>query len=248
MRLMENALLDRIIDRRDALVAALTTTDSTDSTAGTLQVVEPPDLDALRSRAHRVTNDSEPLVVVEPVVEPVAAEPVTPVAEAVPLAPTDLDALRARVRGVTTEQEPVQTPAPDQSVPLEEPVPVEEIPAVPVIDALAAAGVWDDGMPTEFSFAECEHDAAHSLQASLRSRVRGDALVAAPKSWSAEERRKAKGKGQTMPDGSFPTVTKADWMRARQSLGRAKNPAAAKRYLKKRAKTLGVPKAEYANL
>ncbi|HEY9378701.1 MAG TPA: hypothetical protein VIQ02_16615 [Jiangellaceae bacterium] len=248
MRMVENALLDRIIDRRDAIVAALDTTVVT---------VPDTDVDALRARVHRVSDDlhaEEALnesVLTDPILDPPLVESVVEeVVETEPLPPTDLEALRARVRGVNVA-DPVDTPAPDQPEVVEdEPDIVEEdeTPVEAVPDAVAADGKWEDGMPFEFTFAECQHDAAHSLQASLRARVKGDALVAAPKEWSAEARRKAKGKGQTMPDGSYPTSTKADWYRARQSIGRAKNPASVKRYLKKRAKTLGIPKKDYENL
>lgn len=42
-----------------------------------------------------------------------------------------------------------------------------------------------------------------------------------------------------MPDGSFPIPDKDALRRAIQSIGRAKNPDAVKRHIKKRAKALG---------
>ena len=42
-----------------------------------------------------------------------------------------------------------------------------------------------------------------------------------------------------MNDGSFPIADKADLKKAVKALGRAKNPDAAKRHIRKRAKTLG---------
>ena len=64
--------------------------------------------------------------------------------------------------------------------------------------------------------------------------------------FSTEERRALAEKGQAMPDGSFPTPTKADWMNARAAIGRAAEGDRAKviAYLKRRAKALGIPDDE----
>lgn len=58
---------------------------------------------------------------------------------------------------------------------------------------------------------------------------------------SAEGRRDAEKKGQTMPGGSFPIRNAADLENAKHDVGRAKNPAAARRWINKRAKELGEP-------
>lgn len=66
------------------------------------------------------------------------------------------------------------------------------------------------------------------------------------KTFTAEQRRELAKKGEAMPDGSFPTPTKADWFNARQSLGRApegKRPSVVA-HLKRRAKALGIPDSE----
>ena len=42
-----------------------------------------------------------------------------------------------------------------------------------------------------------------------------------------------------MPDGSFPIANVQDLKNAIKSVGRSKNPAAAKAHIKKRAKALG---------
>lgn len=57
--------------------------------------------------------------------------------------------------------------------------------------------------------------------------------------FSEEERRRLAKTGAAMPDGSFPIVTKEDLANAIQAIGRAKNPDAAKRHIKKRARALG---------
>lgn len=56
---------------------------------------------------------------------------------------------------------------------------------------------------------------------------------------STEERKKLADKGQAMPDGSFPIANEGDLKNAIQAIGRAKDPDAAKRHIKKRAKALG---------
>jgi hypothetical protein len=58
---------------------------------------------------------------------------------------------------------------------------------------------------------------------------------------SASGRRAAQAKGQTMPGGGFPIRNASDLKNAKQSIGRAKNPAAARRWINKRAHELGKP-------
>ena len=59
------------------------------------------------------------------------------------------------------------------------------------------------------------------------------------RSFTAEQRRKLAASGKAMPDGSFPIVTVEDLKNAISAFGRAKNKAAAKRHIKKRARALG---------
>jgi len=56
---------------------------------------------------------------------------------------------------------------------------------------------------------------------------------------SAGARREAEGKGQTMAGGSFPIRNASDLSNAKHDVGRAKDPAAARRWINKRAKELG---------
>lgn len=67
------------------------------------------------------------------------------------------------------------------------------------------------------------------------------------KSLSTDARKKAAGKGQAMPDGSFPIRDKQELAKAILAVGRASDPAAAKRHIIKRARKLGavdmLPKA-----
>lgn len=57
--------------------------------------------------------------------------------------------------------------------------------------------------------------------------------------FSNKEREKLVDKGEAMPDGSFPTASLQDFKDAVRSIGRAKNPAAVKKYLLRRAKEKG---------
>ena len=54
-----------------------------------------------------------------------------------------------------------------------------------------------------------------------------------------KERRELAKEGEAMKDGSFPIRNGQDLKDAIRSVGRAKDPAAAKRWIKKRAKELG---------
>lgn len=55
-----------------------------------------------------------------------------------------------------------------------------------------------------------------------------------------EERERLAEKGHAMPDGSYPIVNREDLENAIQAIGRAKNPAATKAHIKKRARALGL--------
>lgn len=55
---------------------------------------------------------------------------------------------------------------------------------------------------------------------------------------STEERKKLSDEGKALPDGSFPIANCDDLKNAIQSIGRAKDPAAAKRHISKRASAL----------
>ena len=57
-----------------------------------------------------------------------------------------------------------------------------------------------------------------------------------------EERRKLADQGKALPDGSFPIRDREDLKDAVQSYGRAKDKAAAKRWIKRRARELNAEK------
>ena len=58
--------------------------------------------------------------------------------------------------------------------------------------------------------------------------------------FNAKERQHMADTGAAMPDGSFPIRNAQDLHNAIQSIGRAKDPEAAKAHIKARAKTLGL--------
>jgi len=58
--------------------------------------------------------------------------------------------------------------------------------------------------------------------------------------FSEDQRRAMAEKGQAMPDGSYPIATREDLENAIQAIGRAKDPEATKRHIKKRARALGL--------
>lgn len=57
--------------------------------------------------------------------------------------------------------------------------------------------------------------------------------------FSEEERQRLAKSGAALPDGSFPIVTTEDLDNAIRAIGRASDPAAAKRHIVKRARALG---------
>lgn len=61
--------------------------------------------------------------------------------------------------------------------------------------------------------------------------------------FSSEQRQRLADKGQAMPDGSFPIANVSDLHNAIRAIGRAKNPAAAKAHIKRRARALGATDA-----
>jgi cation transport regulator ChaB len=63
------------------------------------------------------------------------------------------------------------------------------------------------------------------------------------KDFTAEERKEAAKKGQAMPGGGYPIRNTEDLHNAIQAIGRAKNPAATKAHIIKRAKALGAVKS-----
>ena len=64
------------------------------------------------------------------------------------------------------------------------------------------------------------------------------------KDYSPEQRKKMAKDGSAMPDGSFPIADCADLKNAIQAIGRASDPAAAKRHIKKRKRALGCDDVE----
>jgi hypothetical protein len=58
---------------------------------------------------------------------------------------------------------------------------------------------------------------------------------------SEEERKSLAKQGKALPHGGFPIKNKADLANAKQAIGRAKNPAAARALINRRARELGEP-------
>ena len=102
--------------------------------------------------------------------------------------------------------------------------------------ARAASGAWDDGMPIEATIAACR-------QAGWRVQAHFGLTATATSTWDAKHRKAAADKGVAMPDGSFPIRDRRDLEKAIKALGRAKDPAKARRHIRKRAKALGAESA-----
>jgi hypothetical protein len=61
---------------------------------------------------------------------------------------------------------------------------------------------------------------------------------------SAVERKRLAGKGQAMPDGSYPIANCQDLRNAIQAIGRAKDPGKVKAHIRRRKSALGCPDVE----
>lgn len=70
--------------------------------------------------------------------------------------------------------------------------------------------------------------------------VMAQVLSLGAREFKPKERKDAAGKGLAMPDGSFPIKNAADLRNAIKAVGRAKNSAAAKAHIIRRAKALGL--------
>lgn len=79
---------------------------------------------------------------------------------------------------------------------------------------------------------------AEKQKATKRTEVGLDIIK--ERKFSAEQRKKLAGEGKAMPDGSFPIANRRDLQNAIKSYGRSKDPKAAKRHIRKRAKELGM--------
>ena len=96
-----------------------------------------------------------------------------------------------------------------------------------------------DGYPSpgRVAWALWGGDPAIGWSAKLKRFFEGSMKKAA---YTAEQRKEMATKGEAMPDGSFPIANKADMKAAIRSIGRAADPAAAKKHIRARAKALGM--------
>ena len=62
----------------------------------------------------------------------------------------------------------------------------------------------------------------------------------AKRDYTTQQRNRMAHEGQAMPDGSFPIANEQDLRNAIQSVGRASDPAAARRHIARRARALGL--------
>lgn len=95
--------------------------------------------------------------------------------------------------------------------------------------ALAACGCMEAGIDIEDVSGDPVRNARAAIEAAAFRKV------------STEERDKRAEDGTAMPDGSYPIANVDDLRNAIQAIGRAKDPAAAKAHIKKRARALGHP-------
>lgn len=91
-----------------------------------------------------------------------------------------------------------------------------------------AVGKYRDGVPD-----------IYNKPITFGSDVPVDVLAYLKREFTAEQRQSAEDKGHAMPGGGFPIENVSDLKNAIRAVGRAKDPAAAKAHIKRRAKALG---------
>ena len=94
----------------------------------------------------------------------------------------------------------------------------------------------DDGVDYTVDDPDDEEEPIDDVQ-KAENLLLGDVIEKAE--FSEKERKKLAKKKEAMPDGSYPIRNVDDLKNAIQAIGRAKNPDATKRWIKKRAKQLG---------
>jgi hypothetical protein len=104
--------------------------------------------------------------------------------------------------------------------------------------------VWGDGVtPAGEPYDAMQTDIRANHVAIVATARGGDKLKIGDETdreFSMAEREAAAEKGQAMSGGGFPIKSEKDLRNAIQSIGRAKDPAATKAHIKKRAKALGL--------
>lgn len=127
------------------------------------------------------------------------------------------------------------------------------VPLQPVDDQIAGDGavpedtVLADNDPLPDLNQPVADDALDAVE-SIAREAAGDDPTAAPdgpveevkRKFTAADRGKAADKGQAQSDGSFPIENEKDLRNAIQAVGRAKDPAAAKAHIVRRAQALGL--------
>ena len=106
-----------------------------------------------------------------------------------------------------------------------------------------AALIWGEGQTPSGEFYDAVQTDIRANHIALVTTARGgDNLKLGDREFSQQEREAAAEKGQAMPGGGFPIKSEQDLKNAIRAVGRAKNPAAAKAHIKKRARALGLTK------
>lgn len=78
------------------------------------------------------------------------------------------------------------------------------------------------------------------IEAGCKMKAEGDVAEVDAREFSDKKRKKLAKSGVAMPHGGFPIQNKQDLKNAERAIGRAKNPAATRRHIRKRAAALGV--------
>lgn len=105
---------------------------------------------------------------------------------------------------------------------------------------------WGAGQAPDGQLYDAMQTEIRANHIALVSAARGGSKLklgdAGDREFSTKQRESAAEKGQAMEGGGFPIKSGSDLRNAIRAIGRAKNPAAAKAHIKKRARALGLTK------
>ncbi|QBQ74862.1 portal protein [Caudovirales GX15bay] len=106
-------------------------------------------------------------------------------------------------------------------------------------DVTAIARAVEEHYLSADLLAQVAAEAPH-LSAERWREVMAQLLTLTDREFSSTTRKKMADKGTALPDGSYPIASEQDLRNAIHAIGRAKDPAAARAHIKKRARALGL--------
>src|SRR3974390_1442296 len=107
-------------------------------------------------------------------------------------------------------------------------------------ESAAAISNWAVGQGYKKGVHHKSHDQDDDYEAVDGWLMRGADPMLRDRDFSASRREELAKSGKAMPGGGYPIESRKDLVNAIHAIGRAKNPAAAKKHIKKRARSMGL--------